>query len=244
MNGFKQVSHFFSANVSKTDDIFGIFCYFCRYGVFEIFMSKRTVIVLLSVIVLLAAIIAAGVAYLYTGVVVEESPVAEFKQEETQENVPVKQPETEVPVAEPVDTVMSSIKPVDIPSGPFKVRNCATGKDNLIRQNRDNSLELVDENGRSLWRIPFPGKLCGMVGQVDYYNNGKIQFLMAAGDKVHLIDRLGREVSGFPRQLPENAVVGPDKVTVRGTNYWRVDTEKKTYYLNLRKNEILTELPK
>lgn len=206
-------------------------------------MSKRTVIVLLSVIVLLAAIIAAGVAYLYAGVGVEESRVADFEQEEPQEEV-TPQPETAVPVAEPADTVLSSIKPVDIPSGPFKVKNCATGKDNLIRQNKDNSLELVDEKGKVLWRIPFPGKLCGMVGQVDYYNNGKIQYLMAACDKVHLIDRLGREVSGFPRQLPENAVVGPDKVTVRGTNYWRVDTEKKTYYLNLRKNEILTELPK
>lgn len=214
-------------------------------------MNKRTVIVVLSIIVLFALVIAGGVAYLYSGIRVEESRVAEFGGQEEQQT-PTKtgadtlQTEQTQSAALPVaavDTTLSAIKHVDIPSGPFKVKNCATGKDNLLRQNKDNSLELVDEKGNVLWKIPFPGKLCGMVGQVDYYNNGKIQFLMAAGDKVHLIDRLGREVRGFPRQIPANAVIGPDKVTVRGTNYWRVDTEKKTYYLNLRKNEILTELP-
>lgn len=214
-------------------------------------MSKRTIIVLLSIIVLLAALIAGGVAYLYSGIGVEESRVAEFGPEFGQTDtvaLAVDQTEKTPPQAaalpEPVDTVLSSIKAVDIPSGPFKVRNSATGKDNLIRQNKDNSIELVDEKGKVLWKMALPGKLCGMVGQVDYYNNGKIQYLMVAQNTVHLVDRLGREVSGFPRQLPENAVVGPDKVSVRGTNYWRVDTEKKTYYLNLRKNEILTELPK
>lgn len=204
-------------------------------------MNKRTVTFLLSLIAFLTLLITGGVVYLYHGVEVENSRVAEFEDQE-EVPAPAEEPQQETP-AVAVDTVLSTIRTVDIPTGPFKVRNCATGKDNLLRQNKDNSLELVDEQGKILWKIPFPGKLCGMVGQVDYYNNGKIQFLVVTGDQVHLIDRLGREVSGFPRQLPANAVVGPDKVSVRGTNYWRVDTEKKTYYLNLRKNEILTELP-
>lgn len=98
---------------------------------------------------------------------------------------------------------------VNVPKGPFTVTNCATGKKNTFYQNSHKSLCLRDENGKDLWGIPFKEDLCGYVEEVDYYNNGKIQFLFAAGSKLYLLDRLGRFVNGFPVDLGKKIAVGP-----------------------------------
>ena len=148
----------------------------------------------------------------------------------------------EKPVTKPAEKPVTRPATVEIPKGPFTVKNCATGKNNLLRQNPDNSLSLIDEKGKQLWKVPFPGKLCGMVGQVDFFNNGKIQFLVVEGTRLHLIDRLGREVKSFPRNLPAKAVIGPDKVEVSGKNYWRIDTENGPIYADLKANKFLTEI--
>lgn len=99
---------------------------------------------------------------------------------------------------------------VVVPSGPFKVRNSATGKDNTFYQNSHLSLCLQDENGKDMWGIPFKFPVCGYVTAIDYYNNGKLQYLFAADSKLYLIDRLGRFVGGFPVDLGKKIVVGPE----------------------------------
>lgn len=99
---------------------------------------------------------------------------------------------------------------VEIPAGPFKVTNAATGKANSFGQADNGTLTLRDENGKALWGIPFKERLCGRVSDIDYYANGKIQFLFAAGSKLYLIDRLGRFVKPFPVELGKPIRLGPD----------------------------------
>jgi len=98
---------------------------------------------------------------------------------------------------------------VNVPQGPFKVLNCATGKINTLYQNSHLSICLQDENGKDVWGVPFKSKICGYVQEVDYYNNGKIQYLFAAGSQMYLIDRLGRFVSGFPVETGKIIAAGP-----------------------------------
>lgn len=97
----------------------------------------------------------------------------------------------------------------EVPRGPFKVRNSGTGKENLLSQADNMALQLRDENGKTLWSIPFKTPLCGRVEEVDYYANGKIQFLFASGSKLYLLDRLGRMVGGFPAETGKEIVLGP-----------------------------------
>lgn len=224
-------------------------------------MNRRAIIVLCSIIVVMLGIIAAGVIYLYHDVDRDSSLAGEYAEDvvveqDTVKNVTVAQenpvqsdalapgdsvqPDTSVGKEPEID---SEVKAADVSRGPFKVRNSGTGKENMIRQNKDNSLELLDEKGKSLWRKQLSSRIGGMVGQVDYFHNGKIQYLIVEGKNIHLIDRLGREVPSFPRKLSAKAIVGPEKVEVKGTNYWRVDTEAGTVYLNLKKNQILNQLP-
>ena len=99
---------------------------------------------------------------------------------------------------------------VVVPSGPFKVMNSVTGKENTFYQNNHLSLCLQDENGKDVWGIPFKYPLCGYVTAIDYYNNGKLQYLFAADSKLYLIDRLGRFVGGFPVDLGKKIAIGPE----------------------------------
>ncbi len=98
---------------------------------------------------------------------------------------------------------------VNVPAGPFKVKNCATGKMNMFSQQTNNYLVLKDENGKGLWGVPFNAPICGAVAEIDYFGNGKIQFLFASGSKLYLIDRLGRFVKPFPVELGKEILIGP-----------------------------------
>ena len=98
---------------------------------------------------------------------------------------------------------------IEVPQGPFTVRNSGTGKDNTFSQAPNLALQLRDEKGKTLWSLPFKNALCGYVEGIDYYANGKIQFLFAAGSKLYLVDRLGRMVSGFPAELGKEVLLGP-----------------------------------
>ena len=97
-----------------------------------------------------------------------------------------------------------------VPTGPFTVRNSATGKDNKLYQNSHLSICLQDENGKDVWGVPFKYPILGYVTAIDYYDNGKLQYLFAADSKLYLIDRLGRFVSGFPVDLGKKIAVGPE----------------------------------
>ncbi len=106
------------------------------------------------------------------------------------------------PVAEP------EVK-IEIPSGPFTVVNCATGKNNTLVQNANFSISLKNENSKGVWTVPFSSRICGAVCCIDYFANGKIQYLFASGSRLHLLDRLGRFVSPFPVDLGKEILLGP-----------------------------------
>ena len=57
---------------------------------------------------------------------------------------------------------------------------------------------------------------------VDYYANGKIQFLFGAGSKIYLIDRLSRYVKGFPVDLGKEILLGPDVYDFSGAGKYNI----------------------
>ncbi|MBQ9193524.1 MAG: hypothetical protein IJ156_07380 [Bacteroidales bacterium] len=111
---------------------------------------------------------------------------------------------------------------VVVPAGPFPVLNSSTGKTNSFYQNKQLSLCLNDENGKGVWGVPFKQPLCGYVESIDYYANGKVQFLFAAGQSLFLIDRLGRFVGGFPVDLGKPVLLGPQAYDFTGAKGYTV----------------------
>lgn len=111
---------------------------------------------------------------------------------------------------------------VVVPTGLFPVQNYTTGKTNYLYQNDHLAICLNDENGKGVWGIPFKERLCGRVENIDYYNNGKIQFLFAAGSKLYLLDRLGHWVNGFPVDLGKPVLLGPAAYDFTGAHGYTV----------------------
>lgn len=98
---------------------------------------------------------------------------------------------------------------VEIPQGPFKIKNSGTGRTNFFSQAPNLALSLKEEDGKGIWSIPFSSRICGAAVDIDYFENGKRQILFAAGSGLYLIDRLGRFVSPFPVSLGKEALLGP-----------------------------------
>ena len=111
---------------------------------------------------------------------------------------------------------------VEIPQGPFEVTNSQNGKKNTFYQNAQLSLCLNDENGKGVWGVPFKQKICGYVSDIDYYNNGKIQFLFGAGSSLYAISRLGAFVAGFPVDLGKEILLGPEVYDFTGAKGYTV----------------------
>ena len=111
---------------------------------------------------------------------------------------------------------------VTVPSGPFKVKNSHTGKMNEFGLNSSKALSLKDETGKELWSVPFGKDICGAVHNVDYYANGKLQFIFASGTGIYVIDRLGRFVTGFPLDLGKEILLGPDLYDFNGARRYNI----------------------
>jgi len=97
---------------------------------------------------------------------------------------------------------------IDVPAGPFTVKNTGTGKDDELMC--ANGRLTLTEDGVELWAVPFDGSIAGRVACVDFFQNGKLQFLFASGSNLYLYDRLGRLVEGFPVALEKPVLLGPD----------------------------------
>ena len=90
----------------------------------------------------------------------------------------------------------------------WKVKNHKDNSTETLRQQGDASLELLDANGKSLWKIDVAGEIKGKVVQIDALKNGKLQYLFVSGKKLYLLDRNGKNVGSFPLDLKENPSSG------------------------------------
>jgi hypothetical protein len=92
---------------------------------------------------------------------------------------------------------------------------------NEFYQNSHKAL-CLREDGKDLWGIPFDKTICGRAGTVDFYANGKLQILFGAGSSIHLLDRLGRYVKGFPLDLKKDILLGPDIYDFTGKKKYNI----------------------
>lgn len=68
---------------------------------------------------------------------------------------------------------------------------------------QDSSLHvsLVSSAGKVLWKLQLEDYIQGDIHQVDFFNNGKLQFLFATPGKLHVIDRVGNYVDHYPMAI-------------------------------------------
>ncbi len=85
---------------------------------------------------------------------------------------------------------------------PYVVRNSDTQAYEVLFQDEDNVLRLVSSDQQVLWNDSLGGPIVSDIEQLDLYNNGKLQYLFATDSAIHLLDRNGSAVEGYPLYMP------------------------------------------
>jgi hypothetical protein len=108
-------------------------------------------------------------------------------------------------IREKATTVWESLMDTSIVLKPALVTNHNTSEKEIFLQDLSNTIYLVNGAGRILWKQPVDGPILGEVHQVDFYRNGKLQYLFNTKKKIHLIDRNGNYVERYPISLRADA---------------------------------------
>lgn len=93
----------------------------------------------------------------------------------------------------------------------FKPRiliNHNTLEKEIFIQDEENFIYLINSSGRILWKIKLEGQILSDIYQIDYYKNGKLQYLFNTVSKIYIIDRNGNNVENFPITLRSPATNG------------------------------------
>ena len=86
--------------------------------------------------------------------------------------------------------------------------NHVTQEKEIFIQDRENFIYLINSSGRILWKIKLESQILSDIYQIDYYKNGKLQYLFNTETKIHLIDRNGNNVENYPVTLRSPATNG------------------------------------
>ena len=86
----------------------------------------------------------------------------------------------------------------DLLNNPQFVTNHRTKQKEIVVQDINNKLYLISNIGNILWKKQLNGPVLGKIEQLDIYKNGRLQLAFATPNRVYLIDRTGRDVTGYP----------------------------------------------
>ncbi len=81
---------------------------------------------------------------------------------------------------------------------PVPVINHITKEQEIFVQDDQQTIYLLNNSGRILWKLKVDGQINSEVYQVDAFKNGKLQYLFSTPDKLYLVDRNGKYVDRFP----------------------------------------------
>ena len=83
-------------------------------------------------------------------------------------------------------------------SKPFVVKNHVSNTLETLIQDSSYDISLISTEGKVLWSDSIGEPIVSDVEQVDYYKNGKLQYFFATSHGLHIIDRLGNYIEGYP----------------------------------------------
>lgn len=116
---------------------------------------------------------------------------------------------------------------------PQFVVNHYTREKEIFVQDELNQIYLLNKAGRILWKQPVNEKINSEVFQVDYYKNGKLQYLFSTKNSLHLIDRNGNYVERYPVKLRSPSTAGMALFDYDNTRNYRIliPTANKKMYM-------------
>ena len=90
-------------------------------------------------------------------------------------------------------------------SKPYLVINHNTKAKEIFVQDDGYKIYLISNTGKILWTKQLSEKIMSDVTQIDCYKNDKLQIIFNTRSAIHLYDRNGNEIKGFPIKLKSPA---------------------------------------
>jgi hypothetical protein len=106
------------------------------------------------------------------------------------------------------NTLWETLLDTDLYKLPVPVINHKTGEGELVCQDINSNLYLMSNTGKILWKKNLHEKILGDILQADYFANGKLQLLFVTENSIHVIDRNGNYIPGFPVKIKSGASGG------------------------------------
>jgi hypothetical protein len=138
-------------------------------------------------------------------------------------------------------TVWESLMDTSVVIKPVLVVNHNTREKEIFVQDVANRVYLINGTGRVLWKQALEGPILGSVHQVDFYRNGKLQYLFNTAKKMHLIDRNGNYVERYPisfRSDATNSLAVFDYDKSRDYRLFVATEDRKIYVYDIEGNMI------
>ncbi|MEO9805790.1 MAG: hypothetical protein ABJF04_21210 [Reichenbachiella sp.] len=127
-------------------------------------------------------------------------------------------------------------------SKPYAVRNHNDRTLEMMVQDEAFNLHLLDANLKPVLQIPLTEKLRSKIYQIDYYKNGKLQYLFALDKTIHMIDRTGTYIPGYPVKIKSKSPIAElsliDYDNSRNYRIMAAD-QKGNYYLYNKTGKLL-----
>ena len=91
---------------------------------------------------------------------------------------------------------------------PQIVFNHSLKENAVLIQDKSNKLYYITDNKQYHWNKQLDNAIIGNISQGDFFKNSKIQMLFNTSDKIHMLDRYGREVEKFPISIKKSTDIG------------------------------------
>ena len=76
----------------------------------------------------------------------------------------------------------------------------------VLIQDSARNLTLLSADGKINWKLPLDEHIQGKVHQIDFLNNGKLQYFFCTPGMMHVVDRLGNYVKPYPLAIEEKNI--------------------------------------
>lgn len=103
------------------------------------------------------------------------------------------------------NTLWETLADTDLCKTPVTLTNHRSGETELACQDMANNLYLFSNTGKRLWKRNVGERALGDPVQIDFFANGKLQMLFVTENFIHLLDRNGNYVDGFPVKIKAGA---------------------------------------
>jgi hypothetical protein len=104
---------------------------------------------------------------------------------------------------------------------PKILTNPVNGAQEVFMQDTATNIYLLNSTGQIVFSRSLGEQVVSDIWQMDYYNNGNVQYLFNSATHIFIIDRAGNDVAAYPLRLSYPATAGLTMVNDSLTNSYR-----------------------